>query len=189
MGLVTAPRSRFSYQPSPRPEPQRVVGAQGRNPALQRAPLAFRNPVSVCGSRQRSCNLCRMERRSVFRPQRVLIVDDTDDLRALWRLWLLQWGFEVEEARNGAEAVQKARSRPPDLILMDLAMPVLDGREAMRMLAADRATATVPVLAMTAQPSSVAEDSTTERFLPKPTEPEMLLEHIRSTLRTAASAR
>ena len=127
-----------------------------------------------------------MERRSAFRPQRVLIVDDAADLRQVWKHWLTGWGFAVEEARNGAEAVQKARTRPPDLILMDLAMPVLDGREAMRLLASDRATAHVPVLAMTAETSALAPDEH-QRFLPKPADPEHLLEHIRATLRRRPS--
>jgi CheY-like chemotaxis protein len=126
-----------------------------------------------------------MERRSAFRPQRVLVVDDMDDLRRLWKLWLTGWGFAVEEARNGAEAVEKARTRPPDLILMDLGMPVLDGREAMRLLASDRATAMVPILAMSAQASAVASEiPAADTFLPKPTDPDRLLEHIRSALRS-----
>ena len=128
-----------------------------------------------------------MERRSAFRPQRVLIVDDTADLREVWKLWLTGWGFAVEEARNGAEAVQKARTRPPDLILMDLAMPVLDGREAMRLLAADRATAHVPVLAMTAQPAVLAGADDHHPFIAKPAEAEHLLEQIRATLRQRPS--
>jgi|SRR5687767_15131553 two-component system KDP operon response regulator KdpE len=124
-----------------------------------------------------------MERRSAFRPQRVLIVDDTDDLRRQWKLWLTGWGFAVEEARNGAEAVAKARSRPPDLILMDLAMPVLDGREAMRLLASDRATAHVPVLAMTAHTCDLTDADERKRFTSKPADAEHLLEQIRTTLR------
>jgi CheY-like chemotaxis protein len=129
-----------------------------------------------------------MERRSAFRPQRVLIVDDTADLREVWRLWLTGWGFAVEEARNGAEAVQKARTRPPDLILMDLAMPVLDGREAIRLLASDRATAHVPVLAMTAETGLLAGVDEHQRFIPKPADAEDLLEQIRATLRRRPSA-
>ena len=113
-------------------------------------------------------------------------MDDTADLRDLWRGWLTDWGFAVEEAKDGAEAVQKARIRPPDLILMDLAMPVLDGREAMRVLAADRATAHVPVLAMTAGGTALqAGDG--PHFVSKPAEPEHLLEQIRATLRGASS--
>jgi len=92
-----------------------------------------------------------MERRLASRPQRVLLVDDSADLRALWKLWLMFWGFGVEEARNGAEAVEKARTHLPDLVLMDLAMPVLDGRAAMQLLASDPGTAHVPVLGMSAQ--------------------------------------
>ena len=92
-----------------------------------------------------------MDRRVAARPQRVLLVDDSADLRAMWRLWLTCWGFAVEEARNGAEAVERARIRPPDLIVMDLAMPVLDGQAAMQLLAADAVTAHVPVLALSAQ--------------------------------------
>ncbi|HET9196181.1 MAG TPA: response regulator, partial [Vicinamibacterales bacterium] len=64
-----------------------------------------------------------MERRKRPRPQRVLLVDDSDDVRELWRLWLTFWGFAVEEARDGQQAMQKAFSRAPDLILMDLWMP------------------------------------------------------------------
>jgi CheY-like chemotaxis protein len=129
-----------------------------------------------------------MERRSAFRPQRILLVDDTADLRKVWKLWLSEWGFTVEEAQNGAEAIQKARSRPPDLILMDLAMPVLNGREAMEVLSSDRATAHVPILAMSAHPSG-SPDAGDETFLPKPTEPDRLLEHIRTALRSSRITR
>jgi CheY-like chemotaxis protein len=130
-----------------------------------------------------------MERRTAFRPQRVLLVDDSRDIRELWRQWLTFWGFAVEEAQNGAEAVQKARTHPPDLILLDLAMPVLDGREAMRLLAADRTTARVPVLAMSAQLSGEgAPETGTEPFLPKPVDSDQLLGHIRAALRPRRSS-
>ena len=67
-----------------------------------------------------------MDRRVLPRPQRVLVVDDVAEIREMWRLWLTFWGFSVQEARNGAEAVAKAIAVPPDLILMDLWMPVLN---------------------------------------------------------------
>src|SRR5262245_46731755 len=115
-----------------------------------------------------------MERRLGSRPQRVLLVDDSADLRELWRLWLTFWGFSLEEARNGAEAVEKAQAHPPDLILMDLAMPVLDGLTASHRLAADPTTASVPVLGLSAQlPTHDGTD--TIEFLPKPVEPDELL--------------
>jgi len=78
--------------------------------------------------------------------------------------------------------VQKASSCPPDLILMDLAMPVLDGREAMQLLASDPATARVPVLAMSAQTTILTTPDGGQRFVPKPADPEQLLEQIRAVL-------
>src|SRR5688572_28667366 len=57
-----------------------------------------------------------MDRRTTSRPQRVLLVDDSDVVREMWRAWLTFWGFVVEEARYAAEAVEKARTRLPDLI-------------------------------------------------------------------------
>ncbi len=119
------------------------------------------------------------------RPQRVLLVDDSADIREMWRMWLTFWGFNVEEAANGAEAVDKARQRRPDLILMDLWMPVLDGLQATRQIKADPRTAQVPILAVSAQVFSPAAENAIEAgcetFLPKPVDPDELLEHIRSS--------
>src|SRR6478672_12309173 len=103
-----------------------------------------------------------MERRVRARPQRILIVDDAAEIRELWRLWLTFWGFSVQEARNGAEAVQMALANPPDLVLMDLWMPVLDGLQAMRQLRDDPRTTNVPVVALSAQTMSPAPDAVAE---------------------------
>jgi CheY-like chemotaxis protein len=127
-----------------------------------------------------------MERRLTPRPQRVLIADDSADIREMWRIWLTCWGFTVDEASNGAEAVKKARLHPPDLVLMDLWMPVLDGLEATRALKEDPATASIPVLALSAQRSLPAAAEAVaagcEMFLSKPLDPDELLENIRSSL-------
>jgi CheY-like chemotaxis protein len=123
-----------------------------------------------------------MERRLASRPQRVLLVDDSADIRELWKLWLTYWGFAVEEARNGAEAVEKARTHTPDLVLMDLAMPVLDGRTAMRLLASDPATAHVPMLGLSAQ-VAIHDPPEIGGFCLKPVEPDQLLALIRTALR------
>ncbi len=124
-----------------------------------------------------------MERRYGHRPQRVLIVDDSSDIREMWRLWLTFWGFQVDEAQNGHEALDRARSHRPDLVLMDLWMPVLDGLAATERLKADPATAQVPVLALSAYtlPSAVdrALAAGCDSFLPKPVDPDHLLEKIR----------
>jgi CheY-like chemotaxis protein len=127
-----------------------------------------------------------MERRVRIRPQRILIVDDVTEIRELWRLWLTYWGFAVQEAKNGAEAVQMALANPPDLVLMDLWMPVLDGLEAMRQLRDDPRTTNVPVVALSAQTMSPAPDAIAEAgactFVQKPCDPDELLHHIRSAL-------
>ena len=84
--------------------------------------------------------------------------------------------------------MEKAFARPPDLILIDLAMPVLDGRAAIQMLASDPVTARVPVLAMSAQTFPSDASDTADTFLPKPCEPDQLLAQIRATLRRGPTA-
>jgi CheY-like chemotaxis protein len=117
----------------------------------------------------------------------VLLVDDSDDIRELWRLWLTYWNFSVEEAADGQEAVRKALLTTPDLILMDLWMPVVDGVEALKRLKKDPRTADVPVVVLSAQ--NRAPDAATvvaaggDELLPKPSDPDVLLGHIRTALR------
>src|SRR5688572_4417601 len=96
-----------------------------------------------------------MDRRIRSRPQRILLVDDSDVVREMWKAWLTFWGFVVEEARYAAEAVEKARTRLPDLIVMDLAVPVRHGPQAIEVLASDPSTAAVPVLASSPQTYAV----------------------------------
>jgi CheY-like chemotaxis protein len=127
------------------------------------------------------------ERRVLPRPQRVLVVDDDSDIRHIWDLWLTFWGFRVEEAANGAEALDKARTHPPDLVLMDVWMPVLDGIAATQRLKTDARTADVPVLALSADAYPPAPQRALqagcERFLEKPVDPDTLLDAIRDALR------
>jgi len=98
----------------------------------------------------------------------------------------LMWGFAVEQACNGSEAMDKARRTPPQLILMDLWMPVLDGLEATKRLKADRKTAHIPILALSAQdlqPSaSMVRAAGADVFIVKPSEPELLLTQIRAVM-------
>nr|MDQ3346975.1 response regulator [Acidobacteriota bacterium] len=70
----------------------------------------------------------------------ILLVDDFDDAREMYRDYLAFAGFRVQTACDGREAVEKARALSPDLILMDLSLPVVDGWEATRILKADPAT-------------------------------------------------
>jgi two-component system, cell cycle response regulator DivK len=81
----------------------------------------------------------------------VLLVEDNEVNRYLAQYVLEQGGFRVRCAGDGSEALRLAQAERPDLILMDLRMPVLDGYETTRRLKADPALATIPVVALSAQ--------------------------------------
>jgi CheY-like chemotaxis protein len=127
-----------------------------------------------------------IERRVLPRPQRVLVVDDSADVRELWTMWLQFWGFAVEQASNGLDAIRKARTFQPHLVLMDLWMPVVDGLTATETMKADPHMKDVPVLALSADTFSPARERALKAgadcFLPKPVSPDTLLEAIRDSL-------
>ena len=81
---------------------------------------------------------------------RILLVEDNPENRDMLSRRLIRRGFELEFAEDGAEAVRKALDLSPALILMDLSLPVMDGWEATRRIKADAATASIPVIALTA---------------------------------------
>jgi CheY-like chemotaxis protein len=80
----------------------------------------------------------------------VLIVEDYDDTRSLMRFLLEDLHYEVEEASNGQEAVQKVKYNFPDLILMDMSMPVMDGLTATKIIRKFDGAARLPIIAVTA---------------------------------------
>jgi CheY-like chemotaxis protein len=120
---------------------------------------------------------------------RVLVVDDFDDNRLMYAEFLAWSGFEVAQACDGQEAIAQARRFMPDVIVMDLALPVMDGWEATRRLKADPRTGRIPVVAVTAHTltthSRVAREAGCDAFLAKPCLPERLLETLREV--TAAT--
>jgi two-component system cell cycle response regulator DivK len=123
---------------------------------------------------------------------RVLLVDDYPDAREMYSEYLAYSGFEVIEAGNGIEALQKAVETSPDIILMDLSLPVMDGWEATRRLKADRRTAGIPVVALTGHAlagiSEGARKAGCDAFVTKPCLPEDLVKEIRKILDQAGSA-
>ena len=84
----------------------------------------------------------------------ILVVDDTDDVRELVRLQLVMLGYRVMEASNGREAVDMVSQEPPELILMDLSMPVLGGIGATRLIRESVGNSNVVIVAFTALPST-----------------------------------
>jgi CheY-like chemotaxis protein len=128
------------------------------------------------------------------RPRKVLIVDDFEDNRAMYAEYLRYSGFEVIEASNGVEAIDRARDGSPDVVVMDLSLPVLDGWEATRRLKADARTRHIPVVALTGHAleghSQGAREAGCDWFLAKPCLPETLLSTLNELLsREPASSR
>lgn len=118
----------------------------------------------------------------------VLVVDDFADNREMYSEYLSFSGYDVIEARNGKEALEAAQARLPDIIIMDLSLPVMDGWEATRRLKADERTSGIPVVALTghalAGHSKVAREAGCDSFLAKPCLPDQLVAEIRRMLET-----
>jgi CheY-like chemotaxis protein len=115
-------------------------------------------------------------------PRTILHADDHEDNRYALLTVLAREGYRTLGACNGREAVDLCREHLPDLVLMDLAMPVMDGRAAMLALKADPATAHIPVVVLTAMALSVDRDRlVAEGFaelLTKPCMPPHLLREV-----------
>jgi CheY-like chemotaxis protein len=116
----------------------------------------------------------------------VLIVEDQVDLRQLYAQQLTMSGFDVIEAGNGADAITHTGAQLPDVVLMDLSLPVVDGWEATRRLKSDARTAHIPVVALTAHDGSGelqrATNAGCDWFVPKPCPPDALITELRRVL-------
>jgi two-component system cell cycle response regulator DivK len=119
-------------------------------------------------------------------PQRVLIVEDNLDNLAIYTTILEFKGFVVLSATDGAKGIAIARAEKPDLILMDVSVPVIDGWEATRTLKADETTKAIPIVMLTAHALEVdrvrAFAEGANGFIPKPAEPMAVVNEIRRTL-------
>ena len=121
----------------------------------------------------------------------ILVVDDYVDNRVLLSAWLRAKGYKVVEAQDGKEGVVQANRSHPDLILMDLAMPELDGIEATRQLRQRHAFSHTPIFAISAYATHDVKDDAlaagcTDVF-DKPLDLSMLLGKIQSTLEMSAA--
>ena len=126
-------------------------------------------------------------------PASVLLVEDVADTRDMYADYLRYCGFTVTTATTGAEALDAARATRPDLILMDAAMPGLDGWAATKLLKNDPATRNVPVLILTAhvfaEHRARAQEVGADGFIGKPCMPDELAREVSAALHRWRTAR
>lgn len=124
--------------------------------------------------------------------KKILVVDDDPDVVELVSYNLKRSGYAISTASDGAEAIKKARTLAPDLILLDVMMPELDGFEVCEILRRDSTTAAIPIMMLTALSSEMARmeglGSGANAFLSKPFSPRVLLAHVANLLKDAANA-
>lgn len=112
----------------------------------------------------------------------ILLVEDNEDNRIIYATALRFAGYHVFEAITGTEGVQQARSHRPDLVLMDISVPELDGWEATSILKADPTTKHIPIIAVTAHALPGDEERSLEAgcdgYLAKPIPPAALIAEI-----------
>lgn len=120
------------------------------------------------------------------RVRTVLVVDDFDDTRLMLRTWLEKRGFRVVEAEDGFAAISQAETQAPDLIIMDLQMPQLDGLAATRQIRSLKKMAHVPIVAVSAygaeQFRELALAAGCDDYVSTPFEPDSLEAIIRSLI-------
>ena len=116
----------------------------------------------------------------------ILVVEDQEDNRQILRDLLTTTDYQVVEAENGEAALAAIAKQRPDLILMDIQLPILDGYEATRRIKADPALSSIPIIAVTSYALSgdeaKARAAGCDDFVPKPYSPRQLLAKIRQYL-------
>jgi phosphate regulon transcriptional regulator PhoB len=122
----------------------------------------------------------------------VLVVEDEPDIRDLVVFHLEREGFRTRTARNGADALRQVKASPPDLVVLDLMLPELDGLEVCRRLRGDPATASIPVIMLTARGEEVDRvvglELGADDYVAKPFSPKELMARVRAVLRRSRPA-
>jgi two-component system alkaline phosphatase synthesis response regulator PhoP len=118
---------------------------------------------------------------------KILVVDDEQDILELIRHSLAKEGFEVHVAANGLQALDQARKVKPEIIIMDVMMPVMDGMEACRQLKDNPETKNIPVIFLTARSEEFAElagfEAGADDYIAKPVRSRVLLSRVKAILR------
>jgi two-component system cell cycle response regulator DivK len=114
----------------------------------------------------------------------ILVVEDQEDNRQILRDLLTSGGFDMIEAENGADAITAAQANRPDLILMDIQLPILDGYEATRRIKANPDLKSIPIIVVTSYALSGDEDKARragcDDYVAKPFSPRELLAKIKT---------
>jgi adenylate cyclase len=121
------------------------------------------------------------------KPARILVVDDVEDNREIARVLLSSHGYDVETAPDGLAAIERINENPPDLVLLDLMMPGIDGFETLRRIKANDRLPFIPIIMLTAK-SGVADmvlglESGADDYATKPIEESSLLARVKASLR------
>src|SRR5215203_1688659 len=166
--------------------------------SLRPAPLAARD-VHVPCARATGCSPGRRPHshsargrlgiargRMTRKAKTVLLVEDNEDNRIVYSTILRHFGYTVTEALNGEEGIAKARGERPDLILMDISIPIIDGWEATQVLKHDPATNDIPIIALTAHALASDREKAMEvgcdGYLAKPCEPRAVVAEVQRFL-------
>lgn len=111
-------------------------------------------------------------------PKKILIADDEEDVKVVVQLYLESKGYEIHTAYDGLDAIDKARAEMPDLLLLDIMMPVIDGFEVCRRLKSDPATAGIPIVMLSAASQTESKDRALSAgaadYIVKPFDPDQL---------------
>jgi len=132
-----------------------------------------------------------MSQTSFLKRRKILVVEDEPDFLELLRIHFKDEGFAIATARNGVDAVRKARSLQPDLILLDVMLPELDGFAVCEILRNDAATASIPVIMVTGLCGQLTRcagiESGATEFVTKPTSPEFIVSKVKETLQLGST--
>jgi CheY-like chemotaxis protein len=122
----------------------------------------------------------------------IVLAEDDDDTRSIYGLILRHHGYQVKEARSGVEAIDFVRSLSPDLVLMDIGLPIMDGWQASRILKSDPRTSGIPIVAFSARIDSTddlnAGAVSFDGYILKPVSPSELARRVAAYLDLLAPA-
>ncbi|MCM8763285.1 MAG: response regulator [Candidatus Omnitrophica bacterium] len=119
--------------------------------------------------------------------KKILFIEDEPDILKTTTIFLQAEGFEVVSATDGMEGLEKARTQNPDLIIMDIMLPKLDGYKLCRMLKFDERYKDIPVIFFTAraqdQDEQISKEVCADAFIKKPVEPKVLIDKVKELLK------